>query len=92
MGAPVGNTCPDIDYIINAIKTSETLAKDFYYNLKDKTIDEIEDSFRDMHHELSDLESKLEELRDANSALRSWGETLEEENNELINELEKVNG
>jgi predicted RNase H-like nuclease (RuvC/YqgF family) len=103
MGAPIGNTCPDIDKVIDAITNSQKSVQaaldnltDLLTHTEDMTERQIEwaqnaeDEIRDVDSELWRLEDVLEELRHANSALRDWGEGKEAEIEELENTLDKL--
>jgi predicted nucleic acid-binding Zn-ribbon protein len=73
---PVKHTCPDIDGIIFDIEAIIT-------DLRSLEVSENRDILDDSCNELEGLVSGprcvLEELRDSNSALRTWGEELAEE-------------
>jgi chromosome segregation ATPase len=100
--APVGNTCPDIDKVVDAIKESqksisailnhigELQSFDEYTTRQEILQDNIADEASNIDNGLWRLEDELEELRSANSALRDWGEELASECEELEKELEKV--
>lgn len=100
--APVGNTCGDIDKVIDAIKESQKsndainsyigeLQSFGEYTTRQEWLQEsIADEVSNIDHYLWRLEDELEELRSANSALRDWGEELASECEELEKELEKV--
>jgi predicted nucleic acid-binding Zn-ribbon protein len=83
MGAPVRNTCPDIDSVIKSIREAMTMVKD----ADDLTISQISDAFSAVYYLLDGLEDQLEDLRSDNSSLRSWGLELEERVEELENEM-----
>ena len=85
MSAPIGNTCPDIDKVISGIKDSisECNPRYSYDNLEDAN-----DALETIDNELYGLEDMLEELRSANSALRTWGEEMESEIIDLQSELD----
>ena len=91
MSAPVNNTCPNIDKVIQGIEEAEKISTDFYTNFTDKKICDIEESFQDIANSLFRLTEIMEELRSANSALRDWGEKNEEEIIRLENEIELLN-
>lgn len=78
MGAPIGNTCPDIDTVITAVKEASKEAKHYNSNLCGSTIDNIQDAFGSIEYNLDGIIDIIEELRSANSALRDWGEECEE--------------
>ena len=91
---PVKQTCPDINRLQKTIKE----IRDNFASFKDT--DNVEDflsSMQDASWELKDIYSTLEELRNANSALRDWGyeltslaENLESEKDAEIGELENT--
>ena len=83
MGAPVKNTCPNIDSVIKSIREAMTMVKD----ADDLTISQISDAFSAVYYLLDGLEDQLEDLRSDNSSLRSWGLELEERVEELENEM-----
>jgi hypothetical protein len=83
MGAPVRNTCPDIDSVIKSIREAMTMVKD----ADDLTLSQISDAFSAVYYLLDGLENQLEDLRSDNSSLRNWGLELEERVEELENEL-----
>lgn len=89
MKAPVGNTCPDIDNCIKWLKVTkasiETAIDTLNYSDLDvpiKVLDALDEA-----HKYCDIESELEQLRDANSKLRDWGYELLSELKELKREL-----
>ncbi len=100
--APVGNTCPDIDRVIDAIKESqksisaiighigELQSFDGYTTRQEWLLETMADESSTIDNELWRLEDELEELRSANSALRDWGEELVSECEELEKELENT--
>ena len=84
MRAPVGNTCPNIDQCITWLKTARDQIE-YCINTLDpdsESSSRIEDALIEAKN-YCDIDKELEELRDANSALRDWGY-------ELSNELEKL--
>jgi hypothetical protein len=83
MGAPVKNTCPNIDSVIKSIREAMTMVKD----ADDLTISQISDAFSAVYYLLDGLEDQLEDLRSDNSSLRNWGLELEERVEELENEM-----
>lgn len=100
--APVGNTCPDIDRVIDAIKESqksvnaiinyigELQSFDGFSTRQEWLQENISDEASNIEHYLWRLEDELEDLRDANSKLREWGEELVSEYEELEKELENI--
>ena len=91
MSAPVNNTCPNIDKVIQGIEEAEKISTDFYTNFTDKKICDIEESFQNIANSLFRLTEIMEELRGANSSLRDWGEKNEDEIKRLENEIELLN-
>jgi len=91
---PVRNTCPDINRLQKAIKE----IKDNFASFKeDDNVEDFLDSMNTASWELQDIYDTLEELRNANSALRDWGheltslaESLESEKDSEIEELENT--
>jgi len=84
MKAPVGNTCPDINQCIKWLKICKDNIETAINTLGTcNDIPRIVIEALDEAHKYCDLDKELEELRDANSALRDWGY-------ELANELEKL--
>ena len=91
---PVKQTCPDINRLQKTIKEIINNLESF------KQEDVSEDFLSSMQYaswELKDIYSTLEELRNANSALRDWGyeltslaENLESEKDAEIGELENT--
>jgi hypothetical protein len=67
---PIKHTCPDIDKLIKGQSEIMKLIKN-YQKIDD--IDEFKDIISDIENILWDFESKLEELRRSNDALRDWG-------------------
>jgi len=91
---PVGNTCPDIDRCQRWLKEAServdiiaNLVSEIEHDLdvvRDDvpiTLDLLYAITRELHEikGLVDFSGTLEELRDANSALRDWGYALSEE-------------
>ena len=70
MGAPIKYTCPDIDKVIGLIKEVEKICN----NMSNRDSEELQDVW----YYLCDIEDMLENLRNSNSALRGWGEEMEE--------------
>lgn len=85
MPAPIKHTCPDIDFVIKQIRSAIKLADGKYID---------ESNYKDCLNEIIDslyrLDDRLEELRDANRALREWGENLEHELTFLTEENEEL--
>lgn len=91
---PVKQTCPDINRLQKTIKE----IKDNFASFKeDDNVEDFLDSMNTASWELQDIYNTLEELRNANSALRDWGheltslaESLESEKDAEIGELENT--
>lgn len=85
MKAPVGHTCKDIDQCIKWLKICKDNIESAIdtLNFSDLEVPGKVMNALDEAHKYCDIEKELEELRDANSALRDWGY-------ELANELEKL--
>lgn len=91
MGAPIKNTCPDIDKAIKWVKGAMKAAKDGMSISENGS--KQHDCFYDVDYQLDGVIDMLEDLRNANDALRKWGEGLENElqdATEIINDLEKA--
>ena len=91
MSAPINNTCPDIDEVIKGIEEAEKIATDCNINFNDKQIGILEEAFQDIANALFKLTDIMEELRNANSILRDWGEKNEMEVDRLEEELKEIN-
>lgn len=91
---PVKQTCPDINRIQ---KTINEIINNFENFKQEDVSEDFLSSMQDASWELKDIYSTLEELRNANSALRDWGfeltslaENLESEKDAEIGELENT--
>lgn len=82
MGAPVKNTCPDIDKVINHLKAAIRAAIDGR-----KAHPEADDYFWDILYNIEDLEGRMEDLRKDNAALRDWGHDLDKELEDAANQI-----
>ena len=101
MAAPVGNTCPDIDRVLKAIKEAYSNAEvgfdlaESEANSEEMTekddLASLKYYFEEIKDQLYSLDSDLEDLRSANSALRDWGTDLERKVEGLEEELEERN-
>lgn len=94
MGAPIPNTCPDID---KAIKELQPLVKTIYkmkeYEYED--IDTVKDLLSNCRYAMDCAIDAFEDLRKANDTLRSWGKEMEEEAETLqvqVDELKETIG
>lgn len=90
-GEPVKNTCPLIDSVIDDLKEVYKVLSYYVGKMSDsgmydeETIGEMEG----MLHKIDSITHRngaMEELRAANDALRSWGNSLAED----LEELEKT--
>ena len=91
---PVKQTCPDINRLQKTIKE---IINNFESFKQEDVSEDFLSSMQDASWELKDIYSTLEELRNANSALRDWGyeltslaENLESEKDAEIGELENT--
>lgn len=84
---PVGHTCPIIDSVINTISN---VVSEMKYELKQN------ESLENLEHWIYYLElltlksSEIEEIREANSELRSWGEELYNIASESLEKVETL--
>jgi len=99
MSAPIGNTCPDIDSVIESIKTSLIYLESAKNELSRERYDETESYIDSAIREIEDFcdtgyygkkNNLLEKLRESNSTLRQWGEELEKENEQLQKQIEEM--
>ena len=91
---PVRNTCPDINRLQKTIKE---IRDNFTSFKEDDNVEDFLDSMNTASWELRDIYDTLEELRNANSALRDWGyeltslaESMEREKDDEIDELSNI--
>ena len=84
---PVGNTCGDIDSILNVIRSIEKLCA---LNGNEKAND-LSSIIEDVEFELRGCDSMMEDLRSANSMLREWGNNEAQEVDRLEDELYGAN-
>lgn len=84
------HTCPDIDGVIKTIASVIQQME----NSEKSTSDDMAENLRSWVNELDPIVSgrwcELEELRRANSDLRTWGEQVEQEYEELQSEYSKL--
>lgn len=99
MSEPVGQTCPDIDFIINSIKESvkclESAKKSLNCEENSDALDNIDLAIREIKDfavsgYYGRLVNLLEKLRASNSALREWGEEGEKQAEKLERENEEL--
>lgn len=76
---PNRHTCPDIDYVISAIRLAINITES-KSSIEGYT---YEERMGDIYHALVDLEKMMEHLREENSILRNWG-------NELVSHAENL--
>lgn len=75
MGAPIRNTCPDVDRSIRTLKS----AIDTLDNIDADDPYDVKRGVKYAISEIEDLEGEFEGLRKSNATLREWGEGLEGE-------------
>lgn len=83
---PIKHTCPDIDKYIKWIKSD--IKQDRY--LKNMDEKELYDTASTMASRLEDCIGYLEELRNSNDTLRSWGIEEAEKVDSLENYVEEL--
>ena len=83
---PVGNTCPQINYIQSCINDAVKECKKDY-----DSFDLAKNGFSDVLYYIEDIPSELERIRDANDQLRDWGNALLDKVKELESENERLN-
>lgn len=79
------NTCPAIDGIIKECKAA---MQDADWSMKSDDIESLKSALEDARRVFDDVISEIEELRDANSALREYGEFYKDMYDETLSELE----
>lgn len=91
---PVRNTCPAINRLQKTIKE---INNNFASFKEEDSNEDFLDAMNNASWELQDVYDTLEELRNANSALRDWGneltslaENLESEKDAEIGELQNI--
>ena len=82
---PVGNTCPQINYIQSCINDAVKECKKDY-----DSFDLAKDGFSDVIYYIKDIPNELERIRDANDILREWGNALLDKVKELELENERL--
>ena len=82
---PVGNTCPQINYIQSCINDAVKECKKDY-----DSFDLAKDGFSDVIYYIEDIPNELERIRDANDMLREWGNALLDRVKELESENERL--
>ena len=82
---PVGNTCPQINYIQSCINDAVKECKKDY-----DSFDLAKDGFSDVIYYIEDIPNELERIRGANDMLREWGNALLDKVKELESENERL--
>ena len=82
---PVGNTCPQINYIQSCINDAVKECKKDY-----DSFDLAKDGFSDVIYYIEDIPNELERIRYANDMLREWGNALLDKVKELESENERL--
>ena len=82
---PVGNTCPQINYIQSCINDAVKECKKDY-----DSFDLAKDGFSDVIYYIEDIPNELERIRDANDMLREWGNALLDRVKKLESENERL--
>jgi predicted nuclease with TOPRIM domain len=84
--APVGHTCPTIDRVLDNVQEAIRGAEYIKSVPEDDSTSEVIDI---MHH-LMRVVDEMEDIRNANSELRGWGEDEEEKVNSLEGERDDL--
>ena len=94
MSCPVGYTCPTIDGVIETLQQSVDSLGNIIDDLSPVVQEKYTEALANVLSNLEDLyghrRSSLEQIREANACLREWGEKMEEERDEYIEELRNV--
>lgn len=88
MSAPVKHTCPDINKVIKKLESMQVLAQQGMED-HERFSDEY-DRYKQIEWDIDSIIDSLEDLRKANSALREWGEKLDDKVEELKEEIEEL--
>lgn len=98
MSAPVPYTCPKIDKIIASINESSKSLQEYIDSINRNTTTETDESdissIQDIINVLNDLTHRrgyIEEVREANHALREWGSENESKAERLESDLDSAN-
>lgn len=79
MGAPIRNTCPDIDRVIKSIQGRIKCLNQIGDIDEDSDFESIDSELDDTIEFLDGLMDEFESIRRSNATLREWGEGLETE-------------
>jgi hypothetical protein len=82
--APIGNTCPSIDAIIGTMEQ----AKDEAVYIHNNAEGDFLDSANEIIFQLEQAIKEMENIRDANSLLREWGNEQYERADEIQEKLD----
>ena len=84
--APIGNTCPAIDKIIDKMEEAKNDAKWCMDNPDENSDDELTNIIWNLDYAISDME----QIRSDNSTLRDWGNEIYNEKDELERERDDL--
>lgn len=102
MGAPIPYTCPDIDAVIEHIKEQATELRLLQKKIDKTPYEKYEDLMGEVSSSIAGVESELgtyfekswgsssnplEKLRSSNDTLRSYGEDMEEQRDQLDDQI-----
>jgi len=90
MSEPVGNTCPTIDKVIEAIREAYDAATNSLNDFDEPNINDFQSAFMCIKNSLYQLDYLLEDIRNANHKLRDWGNDLESELDDVTRERDSL--
>ena len=86
MSAPVGNTCPIIDDALFAANSAYDEAEHMLDNIYTLSYEDMKERLTTIKKHMGEIESIMEDIREANRKLRAWGDECEDEQTRLENE------